>query len=291
MPDDAHRRRIAMFGLGEAGSLIATDLVTAGAEVRAYDPAAVPTPAGVSRTAVPADAVGDAELVLGLTAAADATEALEQALDAIPVGALYADLSTSAPAQERALAAAAATRGLEFADVALMSTVRGKGLGTPQLASGDGADRYARLMVPLGAPVTVVGSDPGAAATRKLLRSIFMKGMAALAVEALRAGQAADLQDWLWSHLVEELAASDGATLARLVDGTGPHARRRHEEMQAVAELLDDLGVDSAMTRAVIASLADATHGELPDLPGGALSQPGLRRSGGAIAPPGSAGR
>ena len=261
------RLRIAVFGIGEAGSLIAADLAATGADVHAYDPAGVATPHGVVRTDVPTAAVEGADLVLGITAAADATGALRQALDELPPKALYADLSTSPPAQERALAATAAARGIGFADVALMSTVRGKGLRTPQLASGPGAERYAAAFGPLGAPVTVVGEQPGDAATRKLLRSIFMKGMAALTIEALRAGEAAGLGDWLWEHLAEEAAATDGGTLARLVEGTAPHARRRHEEMQAVAGLLDELGVDAGMTRAVVRSLEDAMSGGLPEPP------------------------
>ena len=52
--------RFTMFGLGEAGSLIATDLVAAGQQVRGYDPADVPTPAGVERCDDPHAAVADA---------------------------------------------------------------------------------------------------------------------------------------------------------------------------------------------------------------------------------------
>ena len=42
---------IAVLGLGEAGSLLARDLVAAGAAVRGYDPR-VPAPAGVTATGV-----------------------------------------------------------------------------------------------------------------------------------------------------------------------------------------------------------------------------------------------
>ena len=42
--------RICVFGLGEAGSLIAADLAAAGVEVHGYDPAGVATPPGVTST-------------------------------------------------------------------------------------------------------------------------------------------------------------------------------------------------------------------------------------------------
>ena len=74
-----------------------------------------------------------------------------------------------------------------FADVALVGVVPNTGLPTPALASGDGAERFAEIFRPLGMPVEVVGSRPGDAAGLKLLRSVFMKGLAAAAIETLEA--------------------------------------------------------------------------------------------------------
>jgi 3-hydroxyisobutyrate dehydrogenase-like beta-hydroxyacid dehydrogenase len=259
--------RVAVFGLGEAGAEIAADLVAAGATVRGFDPAPVPTPAHVARCDDPREAVVDADVVLAVTAAHDADTALRQALDAIPRTALYADLSTSSAVQERHLAGIADARGLRFADVALMSTVPGTGIQTPQLASGSGAERYAELLGPLGAAVTVVGVEAGDAAARKLLRSVLMKGLAALVIESLRAGQAAGLGDWVWEHLVTEIGAADEDLVRRLVDGTEPHAVRRRHEMEAAASFLAELGVDPVMTRATVETLSRVPSEGVPDLP------------------------
>lgn len=133
---------VGVLGLGEAGSRIAADLAAAGATVVAYDPADVGVVGGVLRAGDPADAVRDVDLVLAVTAGADAMSALTQAIGAIPRGALYADLSTSAAPTKRELASIADRAGLLFVDVALMSTVPGKGLFTPALASGPGAQGY-----------------------------------------------------------------------------------------------------------------------------------------------------
>ena len=57
--------RFTVFGLGEAGGLIAADLAAAGQQVRGYDPADVTTPAGVERCDDPQSAVADAGVVLG----------------------------------------------------------------------------------------------------------------------------------------------------------------------------------------------------------------------------------
>ena len=111
-------------------------------------------------------------------------------------------------------------------------------------------------MRPLGMPVEVVGSEAGQAATRKPLRSVVMKGLAQLLIEALRAAEAAG---WLaaetWDQPAAQLSEVDEALLRRLVSGTPLHARRRLDEMEATVELLDELGADATMSQATTARL------------------------------------
>jgi 3-hydroxyisobutyrate dehydrogenase-like beta-hydroxyacid dehydrogenase len=265
--------RVAILGLGEAGSRFASDLVDAGVAVAAYDPAPVATPSGVTRCDRPADAVAGADIVLSLTVQKDAARAMDATLDAVSESAIYADLSTSAPALKRDLAARAAARGVAFADVALMKGVPAFGLRTPAIASGTGAERYAGSMGGLGVPVDFIGEVAGEASTRKLLRSVMMKGLAALVIEAVRAADAADLSEWLWSELVAEITAADEALLARLVHGTGRHAVRRIDEMEAAVALLDSLGVEPVMTKATVERLRRVARDGVPDVPAPA-SQP-----------------
>ncbi len=260
-------RRVAVFGLGEAGGLIAADLAAAGVATVGYDPADVDTPAGVIRASDPREAVDGADYVLGVTAAADAPAALEQALDAMTPGTVYADLSTAAPSLKQRLDKVARGASLAFVDVALLAPVPGKGLRTPAGLSGGGADAFADAFAPLGMPVEVVGDAAGDAALRKLLRSVMMKGLAALLIEAMRAGHAAGVGDWLWRNMAEQLTRADGPLLARLVAGTKPHALRRLHEMQAATELLEDLGIDPVMTRSTVETLRRMPDETLPPVP------------------------
>ncbi len=260
-------RRIAVFGLGEAGSLIAADLAAAGIEVAGYDPAPVADPPRVVRVAEPADAVRGVDAVIALTASADAEAALRQALQVIAPRTLYADFSTAAPSLKETLDVIARETGLRFVDVALMAPVPGKGIATPCGVSGAGAEAFAAAFVPLGMPVEVIGGRAGEAALRKLLRSVMMKGLAALLIEAMRAGNAAGVGDWLWRNMVDQIGVMDEALLARLVAGTRTHALRRLHEMEASGQLLEDLGVDPVMTRSTAESLRRMATEELPELP------------------------
>ena len=250
-------RRVAVLGLGEAGAALAADLAAAsgaGAPVAAYDPAAPSTPDGVVRHDDPASAVAEADLVLAVTSASGAAAALESVVAVLPRGAVYADLSTASPGSKHRLGSTAAAAGVGFVDVALMAPVPGNGLRTP----------------PLGMPVEVVGSEAGQAATRKLLRSGVMKGLAQLLIEALRAAEAAGLAAETWDQLVAQLSEVDEALLRRLVSGTPLHARRRLDEMEATVELLDELGADATMSQATTARLRQiaADPASVPEPPG-----------------------
>lgn len=233
---------IAVLGLGEAGGAISRDLAAAGATVRGYDPKVPAEPPLVACTGE-ADAARGADLVLSVNSAHDAMDALVNGAEGVGEGAVWADLNTASPGLKAELAAAARERGVRFADVAIMAPVPGKGLRVPMLVSGEGAEDVARLLNPLGGNVTVLEGEPGSAARRKLLRSVFFKGMAAAVVEALEAARAAGLEDWLRRNIADELAAAGPATVDRLVEGSHRHAVRRTHEMEAAAAMLEELGI------------------------------------------------
>ena len=121
--------------------------------------------------------------------------------------------------------------GASFADVALMGVVPRDGLSTPALVSGPGAQAFAARLRPLGMPVEVLGDEPGVAAARKLLRSVFMKGLAASCLESLRAARAAGCEDWMRAEIEAVLTGADAALLERLVTGSARHATRRIAEV------------------------------------------------------------
>jgi 3-hydroxyisobutyrate dehydrogenase-like beta-hydroxyacid dehydrogenase len=253
----SRRLTIAVLGLGEAGSLIARDLLRAGAAVRGYDPA-IPDPEGLTGTpgfasaGSEAEAATGADLVLSVNSAKAAISAFEAAIAGGGVGphAIWADLNTASPAVKQQLAKLGTRHGIPVTDIAMMAPVPGRGLTVPMLASGEAAQAVAAWLGDLGGSVEVLDGPAGLAATRKLLRSVFYKGMAASIVEALEAARAAGLADWLREHIADELARADTRTVDRIVDGTRQHAVRRGAEMAAAAEMVADLGVPPIMADA-----------------------------------------
>ena len=249
---------VAVLGLGEAGSRLATDLAAAGARVQGYDPLAGSTPEGVVRAPDASSAVAGSDVVLGVTTAGAALEAATSALSSLGPGAIYADLNTARPSLKRELATIVAGVGGRFADVALLGPVPVHGLATPALASGKGARAFADALGPLGMPVEIVSVEAGDAAALKLLRSVFMKGLAASAIESLRAAEAAGQADWLEQQLADVIGRP---LLERLLAGSRQHAARRVDEMEAARDLVRELGVEPRIASASMALLAELSAG------------------------------
>lgn len=238
-----------MLGLGEAGAALAADLLDAGARVIGFDPRAGAGKA-IPRADSAAAAVADADVVLSVNAAEVAAGVARSVVESLSAEQLYADLNSAGAPLKRELAELIEPSGALFADVALMAPVPGHGLRTPSLVSGSGAERFAGTIGALGMPVEVVGAEPGQAAVRKLLRSVFMKGIAAAAIEALSAAAAAGCEDWLREEIAGVLDGADAALLERLETGSRKHAARRVHEVQDASALLRELGIEPRVSEA-----------------------------------------
>jgi 3-hydroxyisobutyrate dehydrogenase-like beta-hydroxyacid dehydrogenase len=238
---------VAVLGLGEAGGTIASGLAAEGCAVRGWDPDPARGAADVERATGPTQAVAGADLVLSLATAAHALDAAASVASALGPAQLYADLNTAAPALKRDVAEAVAPTGAGFADVALLGVVPAQGVGTPALASGAGAERFAELVRPVGMPVRVVGSEPGEAAGLKLLRSVFMKGLAAAALESIEAASRHGTDEWIRGEIAQVIGE---LLLDRLLSGSVRHAERRQDEMHAAAAYLHELGVEPRVAEA-----------------------------------------
>lgn len=242
----------AVLGLGEAGTIYAKGLAEAGWEVRTFDPQDVPTPANTIRAADIESALQGAGIVLSLTGASAALNAARAASSALGSGMLFADLNTAAPEQKRLIEAIIEPTGAQMADIAVLAAVPRHGIRTPLLASGSGAAETAAVLGAAGVPVEILQGPVGTAAGRKLLRSVFMKGMAALALEGMAAAEAAGCADWMRGQIAAELGPHGHAVLDRLIEGSLLHAERRAHEVQAARTALEDYGVPSHMCEATL---------------------------------------
>jgi 3-hydroxyisobutyrate dehydrogenase-like beta-hydroxyacid dehydrogenase len=241
---------VAVLGLGEAGSLIASDLARAGVRVRGYDPIPERSADGIERCQTPLETAQSADVILSLNWSRTSLEAAQSILSALRPSMIYADMNTSAPSKKLEVAALIAPSAASFADVALMNPVPGNGLRTPALVSGPGATQFVRIFSTLGMPIESIGQKVGTAAARKLARSIFFKGLAACVGEALEAAQQLGCADWMFENIGQTLEGMGLKTVERLLEGSRIHAVRRAEEMRAAAQMLCDLNLEPRMADA-----------------------------------------
>lgn len=243
---------VAVLGLGEAGALYARGLRDAGYEVAGYDPFTQLGEPGVRQEHDLAKALHGAALVLSLVGARAAEAVANDALPLLEAGAVYADLNTGSPAMKSQLEDIATASGVLLADVAVLAPVPRAGVRTPLMASGVGAARFCELMTAAEAPVEAIGGGAGDAAGRKLLRSVFMKGLAAVVIESVGAAERAGADAWLREQIVTELSGDAETLIQRLIDGSRLHAGRRAHEVEDAKSYLEELGQSTWMSAATI---------------------------------------
>lgn len=246
---------IAILGIGEAGGTLARDLIAAGVQVRGWDPDPRMIPDGLDFAPGNPAAASGADVVLSVNWASVAMDVAAEVAPMLQPGQLYADLNTAAPQLKRELAPIIETTGALFVDAALMDPVPPKGLRTQVYASGSGAEIFAKKMSPLGMPVTFLDHEAGNAATHKLVRSIMYKGVAAVVIECLEAAEALNMTEYARAQMLKII--DDEPMIDRFVNGSIKHAKRRVQEMEAVVEMLNSIGVSAFTSYAAMQKLKE----------------------------------
>ena len=246
---------VAILGIGEAGGTFARDLIKAGVQVRGWDPNPRNLPDELDFASSNPAAVSGADIILSVNWASVAWDVAAEVASILYPGQLFADMNTTAPQLKLEIATIIDKTGALFVDAALMDPVPPKGLGTQVYASGCGAKRFAEVMSPLGMPVTYLNDEAGNAATHKLVRSIMYKGVAAVIVECLEAAEALNMTEYARAQMLKIIY--DEPMIDRFVTGSIQHAKRRAEEMEAVVEMLNSIGVSSFTSQAAVQRLKE----------------------------------
>src|SRR5690606_23395686 len=127
-----------------------------------------------------------ADLVLSLATGAHAVTAAEAALPGLAAPTVYVDMNAASPGTKTGVARTIGASA-QVVDGAIIGSVLKFGAKANVILSGPCADDAARLLRAVGADAEAIGDQVGAASRRKLLRSVFMKGLGALITEAMDA--------------------------------------------------------------------------------------------------------
>lgn len=265
--------KVAFIGFGEAGPVFARALLEAGVgRIAAYDilsddPASAGrqrakcAALGIEDASGPAEAVTEAGLVISTVTADQTVAAARRAAPHLRAGQVYLDLNSTSPADKRRAAEAVEGNGAAFVEGVAMDTVPNCGAAVPLLVSGCAAEPVAEALNALGLRVECLGGALGMASSAKMLRSVLVKGLAALCGESMLAASKLGLQHRVLASMAETFPGLDWEEVAGYYLGrSAVHATRQAAEMRAAADTLRDLGVEPLLTEATAARLQWASE-------------------------------
>jgi len=253
--------KLGFIGFGEVGFELARGLKQEGvAEIVAFDPmyedpkygALVKSriqEAGVTLLSSAVSVVQASDVIIAAVPGGKALSAVLSVLPALIRGKIYADVSTSTSDSKKKMAVAVESRGALFVDGAMMGGLSMQHHKVPTLVSGSGSDDLIHLLSPFGMMLTKVSNVAGDAIAIKLVRSIAMKGLAALAVETLEAAVKLGVDSYVLPSIADTLSSAPfDDTLDWLVTASAVHAERQVHEMNDVMVMMKEIGVEPTMT-------------------------------------------
>jgi 3-hydroxyisobutyrate dehydrogenase-like beta-hydroxyacid dehydrogenase len=254
---------LAFIGFGEAGHAIAAGLRWAGVETMAAWDILFPQAAGEkARRAAEAagvrcansaaDAVRGVDLIISAVTAASSVEAA-QAIKAHLAGTPYfLDINSVSPGRKQETAKLLGAAG-RYVDVAVLAPIYPARHQTPMLLAGPHADAIAPVLAALGMRVSIAGTETGAAAAIKMVRSVMIKGIEALTLECFLAASRAGVIDEVAASMKNNYPGLDWAKIVPYnLERMANHGERRAAEMEEVADTLRELGVEPLMTSATV---------------------------------------
>lgn len=253
--------KIGFIGFGEAAYCMSIGLREEGVhDIVAYDVMMTHSEVGkvIEKRAAEAgvillrsniEVVQQSEILFVAVPSSCAMDVCNEICDHLRAGQIYADVSASTPTVKQQVWANIQDKGVLFVDVAMLGSLPLEKHKVPIMASGNGARSLYEKMTPYGMKITCSSENAGDASAIKLIRSIFMKGLAGLMLEMLQVSEYYQVSDQVVTSIGKSL---DGIAfqshLDRLITGTAIHAKRRAAEIKGSIQLCEVAGIKCPMT-------------------------------------------
>jgi 3-hydroxyisobutyrate dehydrogenase-like beta-hydroxyacid dehydrogenase len=160
----------------------------------------------------------------------------------------YLDINSAAPEKKKT---AAAIVGDGYLDLAVLSPVYPKRHASPILVCGPYAATEQDFLAAIFPDSEVVSERVGEASLVKMIRSVFVKGIEAVAAECALAAYKTGLADRVFPSLDIVLRHNEAKTLTDYtMERVAVHGTRRATEMEEVCATLAGMGLPSHMSQA-----------------------------------------
>lgn len=267
--------RIAFIGFGEAARAFTASLRGEGdLSFSAYDKLVGTDGEGPVREAAAslgvelaesaAQAVEGVDWVFSAVTAADSLDAARSVAGRLGAGQAFIDINSVSAGRKVEAASVVCGRGAAYVDMAVMSPVHPRGHRTPVLLAGPSCAELAQRFAALGFDFSVVGEEIGAATSIKMLRSLFVKGLEAVTVQALLAARAAGRFDEVYASLSGSFPQLGWPQFAAYqLERVSRHGIRRAAEMEESAASLAELGFAAGRDMALAIAALQGEIGRL----------------------------
>jgi len=266
---------IAFIGFGEAARAFTASLKEAGVEsFTAYDikqgtsagqdVEKAAAELGVTLAAGPVAAIEGADWVVAAVTAASSLEAAQSVESGLTGNQVYVDINSVSAKRKQDTAALVRGKGARYVDMAVMAPVHPRGHKTPVLIAGDQQDLITDALTNYAFAWRSVGAEEGAATSIKMIRSLFVKGLEAITVQAISAAREAGCYDEVYQSLSgsydmlgwPEFGEYEFERIMR-------HGVRRAAEMRESANSMRELGFANG---GALADAIAALHDEIGEL-------------------------
>jgi 3-hydroxyisobutyrate dehydrogenase-like beta-hydroxyacid dehydrogenase len=279
---------VGFLGFGKAASIFVEDLNEAGLncitvydknwDVEPYNAAIMQNAEKLSARIVcsPSELASRAMMVISMVTPASSEEAARNIVPYLSDNSFFIDMNSSSPMTKRRCYdyISAINPTIHYLDGCILGAVSEKRIRTPVLLCGQSANQAKEFLNSYGANIEVVEGLPGSASAVKMIRSVFMKGIEVLLIEALHAARAYNIQSQFVDTIKDTFETlTFNQLINMLVTTHAIHGKRRQGEMQEVIDTLKAQNVDAKMSESTLEkfrwstefALAEFFHNMLPN--------------------------
>ena len=257
--------KIAMVGFGEVGKILSAGLIKQPGvdSISAWD--LLFTNASQSQGQVEfakehqitigaslQETIHNADLVISAVTASNTFSVAKEVSQFIQQGSYFLDLNSASPGTKKECAQEIDQRGAFYVEAGVMTSVPPYGIKVPMLLGGEKAQALTEILLQWGMDAKTVSKELGIASAIKMSRSVMIKGLESLIVEAYTTARFYGVEDYVLPTLLETFPqivwSAEGAYMfSRVVQ----HGRRRSEEMRESARTVQETGVTPLMASAI----------------------------------------
>jgi 3-hydroxyisobutyrate dehydrogenase-like beta-hydroxyacid dehydrogenase len=272
---------IGFIGFGEAAQAMASGFQEAGTraprltafDIRVTDPTQKPlieqsaAARGVILVRSEASAIASADVIFSLVQGSASVAVARKVGPHLIAGQTFVDLNSTGPHTKSEVAEAIATGSGRCLDGAVMDAVKPHKHRVPILLAGPQADDLANSLNSLGMRCEAVSDTVGAASAVKMIRSVMIKGIEALILEAMEAAERTGVTERILTSLNTTFDGLDWRRLtSHYLRRSHEHGPRRVAEMKQSAQTLERLGLTPIMCRAIAVTIQSG-HERLSGVP------------------------